>query len=161
MLLLLLLAVCFIPSIEKHIAACIPRCEMITMNSNMVPSQYNRCVCDLVVEEKELGNLSHDKLNCVPNFRSLKFRNKETGAVMIHKAVVDICYGMNGRIAVDQTQFDAEEQEFRFTRNFRVATVFPVTSISPAYNQKHSWIDDFRSNIMQLYRKPDGHLRFG
>ncbi|KAF1745820.1 hypothetical protein GCK72_022267 [Caenorhabditis remanei] len=84
------------------------------MEANVVPTQYNRCVCDLIVENGELENLSNQELKCTPNYR-----------------------------------------------NFRVASASSTSSVQPAYSQKHSWIDGFRSNIMQLYRKPDGHLRFG
>lgn len=64
-------------------------------------------------------------------FRSLKFRDKETGAVVLHKAVVGICNGLreldkfflkgeieilDSREHVNQSEFDKQEQEFRVNR---------------------------------------------
>ncbi|EFO96803.1 hypothetical protein CRE_17196 [Caenorhabditis remanei] len=161
MLLFIFLATRFMITVQQNIAECVPRCELIKMEANVVPTQYNRCVCDLIVENGELENLSNQELKCTPNYRSLKFRDRDTGAVVLHKAVVGICNGLNSREYVNQSQFDVEEQEFRLTRNFRVASASSTSSVQPAFSQKHSWIDGFRSNIMQLYRKPDGHLRFG
>ncbi|CCD65691.1 DUF19 domain-containing protein [Caenorhabditis elegans] len=159
MLTLLLLFIQFNYSAEQNLAECVPRCEMIKMTESVVPTQYNRCICDLVVENGELDVLSSQDLKCTPNYRSLKFRDKETGAVVLHKAVVGICNGLHSREHVNQSEFDKQEQEFRVNRNFRVAA--DASSTGPSYTQKHSWIDGFRSNIMQLYKKPDGHLRFG
>ncbi|CAL2052768.1 unnamed protein product [Caenorhabditis brenneri] len=147
----------------QSVTECIPRCENVKMTANVVPDQYNRCVCDFVVMNGLLENLSDQELKCTPTYRSLKFRDKETGAVVLHKAVVGVCNGLNSREYVNQSEFDEQEQAFRLNRNFHVgsSSSLPSSSIQPSYMQTHSWIDGFRNNIMQLYRKPDGHLRFG
>ncbi|CAI2355560.1 unnamed protein product [Caenorhabditis sp. 36 PRJEB53466] len=143
---------------QKNVHGCVTRCKTIQITGNLVPTQYNRCLCFNFLK----NDLESSRINvkCSPNYRSLKFRDKETGVIVLHKAVVAACIGLNSRKYVNQSDFDIEEQLFLTSRNFHVNTETANFKLFGT-PQKNSWIDDFRSNIMQLYRKPDGHLRFG
>ncbi|CAI5456779.1 unnamed protein product [Caenorhabditis angaria] len=124
-------------------AECVANCEVISIPGEIIPRTYNNCRCEIEFH-KHPENRSNIPLKCKPHYRSLKFREISFGTVVLHKAVVRSCAGMGQRVIVNQTKFDEDERHFLMERNI----------------VKHEPVG-FRNNIMHIYRKPDGHLRFG
>ena len=134
---------------------CVPRCELIKMEANVVPTQYNRCVCDLIVENGELENLSNQELKCTPNYRSvlnanpnnliflrsLKFRDRDTGAVVLHKAVVGICNGLSMFCFFDYEKFGT----FQILENTSINHSLMLKSKSSVWQGIYFILDDIIS----------------
>ncbi|CAB3401104.1 unnamed protein product [Caenorhabditis bovis] len=152
-LLQLFLPLAMLPYFVAQNDECITSCSLTYMGEGIVPHVYNECSCQII---QEAATAFHIPTRCTPYYRSLKFRNKSTGEVLLHKAVVRVCVGLNSRHAVNQSLFDEEERLFLENRVYEALEYTPEP-----LETKPSWIFGFRNNVMQLYRKPDGHLRFG